>query len=38
MIGYRPRMNLKIRSPVRSRRPIPLHRRQVREYRPDGDA
>lgn len=31
-------MNFQIRSPVRSRRPKPLHRRHVREYFPDGDA
>lgn len=31
-------MNFQTRSPARSRRPMPLHRRHVREYRPDGDA
>lgn len=38
MSGYRPKMNFQTRSPVRSRRPLPLHRRHVREYFPDGDA
>jgi hypothetical protein len=31
-------MNFQTRSPVRSHRPDPLHRRQAREYFRDGEA